>query len=358
MIDNFFLLSNIKTCKFKRLKRVIENNKKYKDQVDSMNQTKSKIENQRVKTALKYINSKNERIEKSLLRIQQEKNFEKKSMKNLYQQKENNFMSNIKNLKLKEEIERQNNAEKYEQKMKSYLNNLNYLKKTQQKKIEEKNDKIFNVHEKNKKIIEEENKQELLDKEKKVFQKFNKEYWNKKEINLKKKKKNLKKFKRYEIVKELQNDIEKKRLEQQKNYIKKINKIAQKKELHDLKKKLDFQKILQEQILRFEKVNERLKRISSNDEKYRKQILDNEREIIIKGIERKNLSVDSKRVSNSFSNDLEISLYYMKFNRELNKIKSQSVLKLNSDKQKKIFLDLIKKENERKKKEEEEKYNR
>jgi hypothetical protein len=175
---------------------------------------------------------------------------------------------------------------------------------------------------------------------------------------LKKKKKNLKKFKRYEIVKELQNDIEKKRLEQQKNYIKKINKIAQKKELHDLKKKLDFQKILQEQILRFEKVNERLKRISSNDEKYRKQILDNEREIIIKGIERKNLSVDSKRVSNSFSNDLEISLYYMKFNRELNKIKSQSVLKLNSDKQKKIFLDLIKKENERKKKEEEEKYNR
>ena len=48
----------------------------------------------------------------------------------------------------------------------------------------------------------------------------------------------------------------------------------------------------------------------------------------------------------------------MKFNRELNKIKSQSVLKLNSDKQKKIFLDLIKKENERKKKEEEEKYNR
>ena len=175
---------------------------------------------------------------------------------------------------------------------------------------------------------------------------------------MKKKKKNLKKFKRYEIVKELQNDIEKKRLEQQKNYIKKINKIAQKKELHDLKKKLDFQKILQEQILRFEKVNERLKRISSNDEKYRKQILDNEREIIIKGIERKNLSVDSKRVSNSFSNDLEISLYYMKFNRELNKIKSQSVLKLNSDKQKKIFLDLIKKENERKKKEEEEKYNR
>ena len=92
MIDNFFLLGNIKTCKFKLLKIVIENNKKYKDQVDSMNQTKSKIENQRVKTALKYINSKNERIEKSLLRIQQEKNLEKKSMKNLYQQKENNFI--------------------------------------------------------------------------------------------------------------------------------------------------------------------------------------------------------------------------------------------------------------------------
>ncbi len=146
-------------------------------------------------------------------------------------------------------------------------------------------------------------------------------------------------------------------MEKQKSYINKINEIFKKKELNELKKKLDLEKLLNNNKKKLEELYERKKKQYELNEKYRYRILENEREILLKNIEKKDLSTDLKSSSN-FNSDLDISLYYMKFNRELNRIKSQSINKLSKDKQKKYFLDLLREKSEREKKKQEEKYNK
>ena len=357
MIDNFYLLSNIKTLKNKRFKHIIEFNKKYKHQVDSMNETKKLIEAKRVKTALKYINSKSERIEKSLSRIKHEKSLEKKNIKNLNQQKENNITFNIEKIQNKEEKERLNNEQKIKFKIETYIHNFKSYQIIKQKNFKKKNLKSFYEHEKKKKLLEEEYEKELIEKERKFLMKLNRKYLGKKERAYKIKQIILKKKKHNEFVKELQNDLEKKQMEKQKSYINKINEIFKKKELNELKKKLDLEKLLNNNKKKLEELYERKKKQYELNEKYRYRILENEREILLKNIEKKDFSLDLKRTTN-LSSDLDNSLYYMKFVRELNKIKSQSVNKLSRDKQKQYFLDMLREKSEREKKEQEEKYNK
>ena len=357
MIHNFYLLSNIKTLKNKRFKHIIECNKKYKHQVDSMNETKNLIEARRIKSALKYINSKSERIEKSLSLIKQEKFLEKNNRKNIIQQKESNITLNIEKIQKKEEKERLNNEQKIKYKIESYTRNFNYYQKIKQKNFINKNLKSFYEHEKNKKILEEEYQQELIEKERKFLIKLNKKILGIKESSFKRKQKILKNKKHNEFIKELQNDLEKKQMEKQKIYLLKINDIFKKKELNELKKKSDLEKMLNNNKKKLEQIYERKKIQNKMNEKYRNSILENERELLLKNIEKKDLSTDLKSSSN-FNSDLDISLYYMKFNRELNRIKSQSINKLSKDKQKKYFLDLLREKSEREKKKQEEKYNK
>ena len=354
LFDNFYLLNNIKILKNKRFKHIIEFNKKYKHQVDSMNETKRLIEERRVKSALKYIKSKSEKIEKSLSRIKQEKSLE---IISLNQQKENNISLNIKKIQNKEEKERIDNAQRTKYKIERYIHNFNEHQKIKQKNLKIKNLKSFYEHEKNMKLLEEEYEQELIKKERKFLIKLKKEYIGKKERSFKKKQIILKNKKHNEFIKELQNDLEKKQMEKQKSYLMKINEKFKKKEIIELKKKLDLEKMINNNKKKLMELNERKKKQNEINENFRNSILENERELLLKTFRKKNLSIDFKKSFNSNS-DLDNSLYYMKFNRELNKIKSQSITKFSTDKQKKYFLELLRENSERKKKKEEEKYNK
>lgn len=319
-----------------------------------MNETKRLIEERRVKSALKYIKSKSEKIEKSLSRIKQEKSLE---IISLNQQKENNISLNIKKIQNKEEKERIDNAQRTKYKIERYIHNFNEHQKIKQKNLKIKNLKSFYEHEKNMKLLEEEYEQELIKKERKFLIKLKKEYIGKKERSFKKKQIILKNKKHNEFIKELQNDLEKKQMEKQKSYLMKINEKFKKKEIIELKKKLDLEKMINNNKKKLMELNERKKKQNEINENFRNSILENERELLLKTFRKKNLSIDFKKSFNSNS-DLDNSLYYMKFNRELNKIKSQSITKFSTDKQKKYFLELLRENSERKKKKEEEKYNK
>ena len=106
-----------------------------------------------------------------------------------------------------------------------------------------------------------------------------------------------------------------------------------------------------------EQIQENLKEIADLNLEDRENILEYQREFIMKSNDKDHAN-DIKKNSareNIILANMEMERKLNQFNKDMNKLKDQNMSKLSYEKRKKMYLDMLKAEAEKKKKEEEEK---
>ena len=215
-------------------------------------------------------------------------------------------------------------------------------------------------HERN--IIKVKNDNEKLEKEtqEREFKKYITYYFLKKSqsqsLSKKKKDSNNKLQEKAEKLEEL----EKKNEENRKNLIYKMQRMDKKRADY---KKIKEEKLIEDKIRRDEKkrnIKNRLDEMDKEEGERRRDILDYQAELLIRGMNKTNTSMKKYRSGyNSITNQIALQSYMGAFNKKLNILKSQSVFKMPIEEKVKIYKDIKRKEAERIKREkEDELYNK
>ena len=212
-------------------------------------------------------------------------------------------------------------------------------------------------HENNLLKLNIENKKISKENEKKYFKKYVSFYWQrkKKENELKKRKK--------EIIDKLSEKNEKIFLLEKMNEIKRKD-ILKKIQTWDLRKKegekIKSKKFLdskKKRELRFKSCEQKRNEFLLEESERRRDILDYQSETFIRSLSRDNIFLMKRNNAHEKTSQDQIILEknLMSFNKQMNRLKSQSMLKKSFKEKLKIFRELKRKEEEQKKKEMEEK---
>lgn len=212
-------------------------------------------------------------------------------------------------------------------------------------------------HENNLLKLNIENKKISKENEKKNFKKYVSFYWQrkKKENELKKRKK--------EIIDKLSEKNEKIFLLEKMNEIKRKD-ILKKIQTWDLRKKegekIKSKKFLdskKKRELRFKSCEQKRNEFLLEESERRRDILDYQSETFIRSLSRDNIFLMKRNNAHEKTSQDQIILEknLMSFNKQMNRLKSQSMLKKSFKEKLKIFRELKRKEEEQKKKEMEEK---
>ena len=212
-------------------------------------------------------------------------------------------------------------------------------------------------HENNLLKLNIENKKISKENEKKYFKKYVSFYWQrkKKENELKKRKK--------EIIDKLSEKNEKIFLLEKMNEIKRKD-ILKKIQTWDLRKKegekIKSKKFLdskKKRELRFKSCEQKRNEFLLEESERRRDILDYQSETFIRSLSRDNIFLMKRNNAHEKTSQDQIILEknLMSFNKQMNRLKSQSMLKKSFKEKLKIFRELKRKEEEQKKKEMEDK---
>ena len=212
-------------------------------------------------------------------------------------------------------------------------------------------------HENNLLKLNIENKKISKENEKKYFKKYVSYYWQrkKKENELKKRKK--------EIIDKLSEKNEKIFLLEKMNEIKRKD-ILKKIQTWDLRKKegekIKSKKFLdskKKRELRFKSCEQKRNEFLLEESERRRDILDYQSETFIRSLSRDNIFLMKRNNAHEKTSQDQIILEknLMSFNKQMNRLKSQSMLKKSFKEKLKIFRELKRKEEEQKKKEMEDK---
>ena len=357
MIEDFQLKDSIIKERKKRFKNLVDLNKRYPTQVNSMRETVRYTEEMRMKKMKKELNDKQQRYEEQREQIRSQNEEANLKNKKLRENREENIRKNFNKAKEKQEEKRLEEAKRTQNKLKEYTENSEDKRLERQKQYVAKLRQSQEFHEKNLKIRDEKYEQQIKERDEKAFEKYTKNYWLKKERAQKKKEDKNKELKHLEAIKELQEQNEEERMKKQKAYIKKLNDMTTKRLRLEEKRQIEYENIINEQKQKFAKTKINLENYKKTDELIRQNILEYQRALVFRGLD-KDQATSLKRSNareNIILSQMEMGRKLNQFNREMNKLKDESILKKSFDQRRQIYKDLLKAEAEKKKKEEEEK---
>ena len=357
MIEDFQLKDSIVKERKKRFKNLVDLNKRYPTQVNSMRETVRYTEEMRMKKMKKELNDKQQRYEEQREQIRSQNEEANLKNKKLRENREENIRKNFNKAKEKQEEKRLEEAKRTQNKLKEYTENSEDKRLERQKQYVAKLRQSQEFHEKNVKIRDEKYEQQIKERDEKAFEKYTKNYWLKKERAQKKKEDKNKELKHLEAIKELQEQNEEERMKKQKAYIKKLNDMTTKRLRLEEKRQIEYENIINEQKQKFAKTKINLENYKKTDELIRQNILEYQRALVFRGLD-KDQATSLKRSNareNIILSQMEMGRKLNQFNREMNKLKDESILKKSFDQRRQIYKDLLKAEAEKKKKEEEEK---
>ena len=357
MIEDFQLKDSIVKERKKRFKNLVDLNKRYPTQVNSMRETVRYTEEMRMKKMKKELNDKQQRYEEQREQIRSQNEEANLKNKKLRENREENIRKNFNKAKEKQEEKRLEEAKRTQNKLKEYTENSEDKRSERQKQYVAKLRQSQEFHEKNLKIRDEKYEQQIKERDEKAFEKYTKNYWLKKERAQKKKEDKNKELKHLEAIKELQEQNEEERMKKQKAYIKKLNDMTTKRLRLEEKRQIEYENIINEQKQKFAKTKINLENYKKTDELIRQNILEYQRALVFRGLD-KDQATSLKRSNareNIILSQMEMGRKLNQFNREMNKLKDESILKKSFDQRRQIYKDLLKAEAEKKKKEEEEK---
>ena len=357
MIEDFQLKDSIVKERKKRFKNLVDLNKRYPTQVNSMRETVRYTEEMRMKKMKKELNDKQQRYEEQREQIRSQNEEANLKNKKLRENREENIRKNFNKAKEKQEEKRLEEAKRTQNKLKEYTENSEDKRLERQKQYVAKLRQSQEFHEKNLKIRDEKYEQQIKERDEKAFEKYTKNYWLKKERAQKKKEDKNKELKHLEAIEELQEQNEEERMKKQKAYIKKLNDMTTKRLRLEEKRQIEYENIINEQKQKFAKTKINLENYKKTDELIRQNILEYQRALVFRGLD-KDQATSLKRSNareNIILSQMEMGRKLNQFNREMNKLKDESILKKSFDQRRQIYKDLLKAEAEKKKKEEEEK---
>ena len=357
MIEDFQLKDSIVKERKKRFKNLVDLNKRYPTQVNSMRETVRYTEEMRMKKMKKELDDKQQRYEEQREQIRSQNEEANLKNKKLRENREENIRKNFNKAKEKQEEKRLEEAKRTQNKLKEYTENSEDKRLERQKQYVAKLRQSQEFHEKNLKIRDEKYEQQIKERDEKAFEKYTKNYWLKKERAQKKKEDKNKELKHLEAIKELQEQNEEERMKKQKAYIKKLNDMTTKRLRLEEKRQIEYENIINEQKQKFAKTKINLENYKKTDELIRQNILEYQRALVFRGLD-KDQATSLKRSNareNIILSQMEMGRKLNQFNREMNKLKDESILKKSFEQRRQIYKDLLKAEAEKKKKEEEEK---
>lgn len=357
MIEDFQLKDSIVKERKKRFKNLVDLNKRYPTQVNSMRETVRYTEEMRMKKMKKELDDKQQRYEEQREQIRSQNEEANLKNKKLRENREENIRKNFNKAKEKQEEKRLEEAKRTQNRLKEYTENSEDKRLERQKQYVAKLRQSQEFHEKNLKIRDEKYEQQIKERDEKAFEKYTKNYWLKKERAQKKKEDKNKELKHLEAIKELQEQNEEERMKKQKAYIKKLNDMTTKRLRLEEKRQIEYENIINEQKQKFAKTKINLENYKKTDELIRQNILEYQRALVFRGLD-KDQATSLKRSNareNIILSQMEMGRKLNQFNREMNKLKDESILKKSFDQRRQIYKDLLKAEAEKKKKEEEEK---
>ena len=147
-------------------------------------------------------------------------------------------------------------------------------------------------------------------------------------------------------------------LKKVKKFQKKLNEMEKRKHQIELNKKEASEKLHKFQLERFERIKDNLQMNKEENEEFRDNVLEYQREFIFNRPIKKDDAIEVKKNNareNIVLDNLERDKKIMQFNKDIYKIQEQSMLKLSNEKRRLMYNNLLKEEAEKKKKELEDK---
>ena len=357
IINNYQLHDAIDKGKKKRFQSLVSLNKRYKPTVEHMKEVVIDRENKRVTQVKKEIKDREKKIQQNKEYLSKEGNDILK-IKKIRDKREKNALIQHDLVLEGYEKKRLKEAERTENKLKEYEDNLNEKRRARNEDYNEKLRKSYQEHEKNLKIRDEKYEQMIKERDDKFFEKYTNAYWSKKNRANQRREKKNNHLKHLEQIREMREEQEKLYMKKLKKFQKKLNDVAKRKEEIEQRRKDEIEKFARTQKEKFDRVQDNLLTFKEEDNEDREAVLDYQREYVINKAMNKDIGMELRKANardNVILADMEMYKMMGKFNKDINKIQDQSMLKLSDNKRKQMYKDLLREEAERKKKEEEDK---
>ena len=357
IINNYQLHDAIDKGKKKRFQSLVALNKRYKPTVEHMKEIVIDRENKRVNEVKKEIREREKKILKNKEFLSTNGN-EILKIKKIRDEREKNAL--LKHYVVLESFEKKRlkEAERTENKLKEFEENYNEKRKMKHDDYNEKLKKSYMEHEKNLKIRDEKYEQLIKERDDKFFEKYTNAYWSKKNRANQRREKKNNHLRHLEQIREMREEQEKLYMKKIKKFQKKLNDVAKRKEEIEQKRKDEMEKLARTQKEKFERVQDNLLTFKEEDDEDREAVLDYQRELVINKANNKDIAMELRKANareKVILADMEMYKMMGKFNKDINKIQDQSMLKLSNNRRKQMYKDLLREEAEKKKKEEEDK---
>ncbi len=357
IINNYQLHDAIDKGKKKRFQSLVSLNKRYKPTVEHMKEVVIDRENKRVTQVKKEIKDREKKIQQNKEYLSKEGNDILK-IKKIRDKREKNALIQHDLVLEGYEKKRLKEAERTENRLKEYEDNLNEKRRARNEGYNEKLKKSYQEHEKNLKIRDEKYEQMIKERDDKFFEKYTNAYWSKKNRANQRREKKNNHLKHLEQIREMREEQDKLYMKKLKKFQKKLNDVAKRKEEIEQRRKDEIEKFARTQKEKFDRVQDNLLTFKEEDNEDREAVLDYQREYVINKAVNKDIGMELRKANardNVILADMEMYKMMGKFNKDINKIQDQSMLKLSDNKRKQMYKDLLREEAERKKKEEEDK---
>ena len=357
IINHYQLHDAIDKGKKKRFQSLVTLNKRYKPTVEHMKEVVIDRENKRVNQVKKEIKDREKKIQHNKDYLSKEGNDILK-IKKIRDKREKNALIQHDIVLEGYEKKRLKEAERTENKLKEYEDNLNEKRRARNEDYNEKLRKSYQEHEKNLKIRDEKYEQMIKERDDKFFAKYTNAYWSKKNRANQRREKKNNHLKHLEQIREMREEQEKIYMKKLKKFQKKLNDVAKRKEEIEQRRKDEIEKFARTQKEKFERVQDNLLTYKEEDDEDREAVLDYQREYVINKAMNKDIGMELRKANARESvilADMEMYKMMGKFNKDINKIQNESMLKLSDNRRKQMYKDLLREEAERKKKEEEDK---
>ena len=357
IINNYQLHDAIDKGKKKRFQSLVSLNKRYKPTVEHMKEVVIDRENKRVTQVKKEIKDREKKIQQNKEYLSKEGNDILK-IKKIRDKREKNALIQHDLVLEGYEKKRLKEAERTENRLKEYEDNLNEKRRARNEGYNEKLKKSYQEHEKNLKIRDEKYEQMIKERDDKFFEKYTNAYWSKKNRANQRREKKNNHLRHLEQIREMREEQDKLYMKKLKKFQKKLNDVAKRKEEIEQRRKDEIEKFARTQKEKFDRVQDNLLTFKEEDNEDREAVLDYQREYVINKAVNKDIGMELRKANardNVILADMEMYKMMGKFNKDINKIQDQSMLKLSDNKRKQMYKDLLREEAERKKKEEEDK---
>ena len=355
MLEDFHLRDSIVKERKKRLKNLVEVNRQYKGQVQTMKNTIVQNEQDKIDKTKQEIEAKEKR-HKTQQEINEIEREAKKKQLNRNGKGEKARKQHLIKLNEQEEF-RLREAERTKYKMNLFTEISLEHKLEKHKNYEDKLRQSNEYHLRNLKVRDEEYERKLKERDERALQKYTSNYFAKKKRLEKTKVKKLNHQQHLGLVQEILEREEEKREKDRERFIEKLDRMTkQRKALEELNN-AQCEKRMQELQRKFDKIKKNLKEAEKEENESRENTLEFQRIVIFRGKGKEDATLNNKYLAreNTVLTQMETEKKINQFNRDINKILDQSIMKKSSEQRHQIYKDILKAEADKKKKELEEK---